>query len=48
MNFVKIYKFAGIAALVLFLLAQYQGWGLFDDMAGRHTGSSGSGRIYHK
>ena len=48
MSFEKIYKFAGIAALLVFLFAQYQGWSLFDDTAGRHPGNSGSGRVYHK
>lgn len=48
MSFERISRLAGIAALLLFLVAQYQGWGLFDDSAQRHSGSSSSSRVYHK
>lgn len=46
--FCKLHRIAALLALLLFGLAQYQGWDLFDDTAGSHSGSHGGSRIYHK
>lgn len=38
----------GILALLLFIVAQQQGWNLFDNVANPGRGGSGSSRVYHK
>lgn len=43
----KFNRIAGVLALLLFAWAQHQGWNLFEDSAGRSSGSSSS-RSYHK
>lgn len=46
--FNNLNRVAALLALLLFGQAQYQGWNLFDETAGRHASGSGSGRVYHK
>lgn len=46
--FEKLNLGAGIFALLLFVVAQAQGWNLFENDAGGNSGRSGSSRTYHK
>lgn len=46
--FAKINRLIGVLAMLFFAHAQYQGWNLFDETANSRSGSSGSGRVYHK
>lgn len=48
--FPKFNRVAAFLALLLFGVAQYQGWSLFDNVAnnGNSQGGSGSSRVYHK
>ncbi len=51
---IRINFVAAVLALSFFSWAQYAGWNLFDNEGGsqgqqlRSSGSSGSGRTYHK
>lgn len=44
----KFNKLLATLALLLFGLAQVQGWNLFEDQANPGRSSSGGGRTYHK
>lgn len=46
--FDKAQWIASLCAFCLFVVAQQQGWSLFEESAQPARGSSGSGRVHHK